>query len=81
MKENRYEWIDVTKGFAIILVVMGHVMVTYLNNGLYTNSYLYSFGFPLIYSFHMPLFMMVSGLLLGNQLVSRKRNGGGINVR
>ena len=48
---GRIEWIDILKGIAIILVVMGHM--TYepgciaLRNG--------------IYSFHIPLFMLLAG--------------------
>jgi len=56
MKE-RLNYIDRLKGFAIILVVMGHL-------------YFFSYGrsdssvFSLISSFHMPLFMFLSGLVM-----------------
>lgn len=48
----RYDWIDSLKGFAILLVVIGHL--NFVSNEL--NQY--------IYSFHMPLFFFISGYLL-----------------
>lgn len=63
-ESNRNSTIDVIKGFAIILVIIGHCIqfgsgVAYLDNGLFFDNIL----FKLIYSFHMPLFMLVSGYL------------------
>lgn len=49
---QRVEWIDILKGIAILLVVVGHM------------PYAEGTGNPgrvLIYSFHMPLFFMLSG--------------------
>lgn len=49
MKYNRIEYIDVAKGVAILLVVVGHVS---------------SLPAPIkssLYSFHMPLFFLLSG--------------------
>jgi acyltransferase len=45
---NRIEWVDVSKGIGIILVVLGHI-------------YLTGQGHKYIYSFHMPLFFFLSG--------------------
>ncbi|MBO5031745.1 MAG: acyltransferase [Lachnospiraceae bacterium] len=55
---------DILRGFAIILVVFGHCIqegsgAAYREEALYFSDRLYQF----IYSFHMPLFMMVSGYL------------------
>lgn len=55
---------DVLRGFAIILVVFAHCIqdgsgAAFRENALYFGDRLYQ----LIYSFHMPLFMMVSGYL------------------
>ncbi len=47
---KRLDFLDIAKGIGIILVVLGH---TYRGNGL--NIF--------IYSFHMPLFFFISGLL------------------
>ncbi|MCM1046988.1 MAG: acyltransferase family protein [Clostridiales bacterium] len=64
IKVTREKLPDVLKGFGIILVVLGHCIQ--VGNGaefnaesLYFSDKLYQF----IYSFHMPLFMMVSGYL------------------
>ena len=48
MTRNRILFIDLAKGIAILLVVIGHIDTTpYIK--------------PLIYSFHMPLFFILSG--------------------
>jgi len=48
MEENRIVWIDIAKGIAIILMVIGHSTIP---------SWLSSF----IWTFHMPLFFIASG--------------------
>ncbi len=48
--EKRIEWIDIAKGIGIILVVIGHIS----QNKIISNF---------IYSFHMPLFFILSGFL------------------
>lgn len=53
--KNRIEYIDALRGFAILLVVLGHLLQ---RNG-YNNSGLYN----TIYSFHMPLFFCISGFV------------------
>lgn len=55
---------DLMKGFAIILVVLGHCIqegsgASFSAQSLYFQDRLYQF----LYSFHMPLFMMISGYL------------------
>ena len=54
--DKRIKWIDVAKGLTIILVVSGHLLQTYSNN--------LDFVFKLIYSFHMPVFFILSGYLM-----------------
>lgn len=61
---NRNKELDILKGIAIILVILGHTIQytkgeEYLNKGYFYYNYLFTF----IYSFHMPLFMMISGWL------------------
>lgn len=53
----RESFVDILKGIAIILVVIGHFYPKDAQYGFW------SFIHALIYSFHMPLFMMVSGYL------------------
>lgn len=58
LKPNRVGFIDFTKGVAIFLVLYGHVIqfCTYDDYDFWTSPI-----FKFIYSFHMPLFMAVSG--------------------
>lgn len=56
MIQERFFYLDNLRGIAIVLVVIGHV----LQNTL-TVEYNHSFLFQFIYSFHMPLFMFISG--------------------
>ena len=54
---NRLTYIDIIKGLAILLVVLGHAIQAI--NDDFDSSLLFRY----IYSFHMPLFMAVSGFL------------------
>lgn len=60
-KVNRNQLLDVTKGVAIILVILGHAIqqCSGLDNHTALNLWIERF----ILSFHMPLFMFVSGYL------------------
>lgn len=58
--EKRDISLDILKGFLIILVVLGHAIQDSTD---FEESYLWNF----IYSFHMPLFIMVSGYLTKNK--------------
>lgn len=53
--KDRILWIDELKGFAIFLVIIGHVLIS---------RFLPQFQLfhTVIYSFHMPLFMFLSGI-------------------
>lgn len=57
MERNRLMYIDIAKGFAIFLMVVGHSYTYALNNGAQIIRWLYSF--------HMPLFFIASGVLYG----------------
>jgi len=50
--------LDALKGFTIILVVLGH-SIQYVQNKAFDSNLV----FRLIYSFHMPLFMFISGFV------------------
>lgn len=58
MIKDRVEWIDRAKGITIILVVLGHVL-----NDMPNDNGGYSFLINIIYSFHMPCFFIISGLV------------------
>lgn len=40
---ERQRWIDIYKGIAIILVVIGHVVTSYHNSGLFTESLVFNY--------------------------------------
>ena len=57
MKRERDEGLDAVKGFAIILVMIGHCIIL---NGLH-DQYIYD----AIAAVQMPLFMLISGYITG----------------
>ena len=61
---NRIIFIDLVKAIAIILVVLGHC-IQYGSGNVYlrTEAFFDNILFKTIYSFHMPLFMLISGYL------------------
>lgn len=61
MAQKRNPLIDLLKGFAITLVVAGHASQWFSGYDL-TNRL-----FITIYSFHMPLFMLLSGYVCYNE--------------
>lgn len=67
--KKRSPYIDIIKAILIILVIIGHSIQygsgsTYLETQSFFNNYLFKF----IYSFHMPLFIMISGYLSYNSI-------------
>ncbi len=61
---KRNPYLDVVKGIAIISVILGHSIqygngLEYFDNGSFFDNIVFQF----IYSFHMPLFMLISGYL------------------
>ena len=67
----RVQWIDATKGVAIVLVVFGHVL-----GGIMARGWILADGgwrgvYDFIYLFHMPVFFMISGLLLAEAASAR----------
>lgn len=61
MKERNY-FIDILKGYAILLVIIGHSLQ--YGCGLLNNNQFFSNNiFKIIYTFHMPLFILISGYL------------------
>lgn len=64
MKE-RIKFISILQTLAIILVVIGHSLHEY-DSSHGTHTFVYQF----IYSFHMPLFVFISGYLLSNSMIS-----------
>ncbi|ENB9992272.1 acyltransferase family protein, partial [Escherichia coli] len=69
MREQRNLLVDCIKGGAIFLVVLGHC-IQFMGPSSY--NFFDNFIFKSIYSFHMPLFMAVSGYLFS--VTIKKRN-------
>lgn len=59
MKRNN--WIDISKGIGILLVVYGHVMQGMNHRGLIDWKDFHVFSNAFVYSFHMPLFFLIGG--------------------
>lgn len=60
----RITWLDSLKGFAIICVVIGHILDGYMSAGAFPDCLgIQRTIFQLIYTFHMPLFFIVSGFM------------------
>lgn len=63
---KRIKWLDCAKGMAAILVVAGHIARGYLEAGIYVDyGRIMMTLHNVIYSFHMPLFFMLSGFSFG----------------
>ena len=59
--------LDLAKGFLIILVVLGHsIQYSFGSEWLTSTQFFDDITFKTIYSFHMPLFMLISGFLFYN---------------
>lgn len=56
MEQNRLIWADALKGWLIFLVIVGHAIQCFLTESCHDNHI-----WNLIYSFHMPAFMALSG--------------------
>lgn len=56
---NRIVWVDSLKGLLILFVIMGHCIATTIGNNAANSDYWWC----LIYSFHMPAFIAISGYL------------------
>ncbi len=66
MNNIRLAWADSLKGWLIILVVLGHAIQNTIGDDC-DNNHLWN----LIYSFHMPAFMAISGFLAYRQNTQR----------
>ena len=73
--QNRDYWVDYAKGIGILLVVYGHVSRGAYNAGLSMDADLYKLIDSIIYSFHMPLFFLLSGIFFVPSLNKYGRRG------
>ncbi len=70
-EQKRIVWLDYAKGFAIILVVYGHVLHEIFKTGLHAKAGFCLWSDYVVYSFPMPVFFWVSGLLLSKQIAAK----------
>lgn len=68
---NKIDWLSLLQGWSMLLVVMGHVTLT---NVFQDSRYpVVSAVERIIYSFHMPLFVFISGWLFYHTCLSRNK--------
>lgn len=70
--QNRIAYIDALRGFAILLVIVGHLIQFNYSSGIENPI------FNIIYSFHMPLFFFISGCA---RSISESYRGGITNLK
>lgn len=75
LRSSRNSFLDITKGVAILLVILGHSIQYGMGEGY--EGYWENPLFRFIYSFHMPLFMLISGYLFWH---SYQKRGGKVVV-
>ena len=69
-KEQRIAWLDTARAISIMLVVLGHSLVTQVRE----NNALAMMLYNIIYSFHMPLWLLLSGYVLRLSLERNSTN-------
>ncbi|WP_431260923.1 acyltransferase family protein [Roseateles chitinivorans] len=67
----RSDWVDIAKGFGILLVVYGHVARGLVNGGVAMDPVWFARVDSAIYGFHMPLFFLLSGWFFVGSLTRR----------
>ena len=63
MQKQRENWVDLVKGYACILVVLGHFVQSMLLSNIIPRTFLPLWFNQTIYYFHVPLFFICSGYL------------------
>jgi fucose 4-O-acetylase-like acetyltransferase len=70
--QPRTNWIDAAKGIGIVLVVFGHSIDGLKDAGIVPKDGALSALFYMIYTFHMPLFFLLSGVFVETRLANRR---------
>ena len=65
---SRAGWMDIAKGFGIVLVVLGHAINGLWAAGVMSTTGPVSFVYFVFYTFHMPLFFLLSGMTVAGSL-------------
>ena len=75
LKEKRWLWVDYDKGISIMLVGYGHCMATLNGHAADLSSYpFFTYFGAFFFGFRMPLFFIISGLLVGRSLNKKGLN-------
>jgi len=73
--KERLTWLDYAKGIGIMLVVLGHIVRGLVDNSLVSaNDPRFQWFDFTLYTFHMPLFFLISGMTAEASLERGKRN-------
>ena len=78
--KTRYYWVDNTKLFACVLVVLCHLFPSFFAAGILPSSQWASMTVAAVYTFHVPLFFVCSGFLYqkSNRVHDMKSWGGNL---
>ena len=68
---DRLLWLDVAKGIGIVFVVIGHALGGLIDSRLGMGLDRFRETFFIIYTFHMPLFFMLSGLTVARRVEAK----------
>lgn len=71
---KRENWIDSLKGIAIVCVVLGHILDGAMKKEMFPSTVWMGGLDRIIYSFHMPLFFVMSGVSFYLGVVKKKLN-------
>lgn len=74
---TRQDWADIAKGIGIVLVVLGHVARGMVRAGQVVPQPFFDHLDRILYSFHMPLFFLLSGWFAPRSL---ERRGAGATI-
>lgn len=75
LSEKRWLWVDYDKGISIMLVGYGHCLDALEGHAMDLHSYpAFNYIGTFFYGFRMPLFFIVSGLLVGKSLKKKGLN-------
>lgn len=69
---NKITWVSILQGWSMLLVVIGHIMLTNIFQNEATP--VTAFIEKTIYSFHMPLFMFISGFLFYHTKIEKDKD-------
>jgi len=70
----RTDWLDYAKGMGILLVVYGHLLSSNFNARVPVPGQFFALSDSIVYSFHIPLFFFLAGLVVAGSYRKRGAN-------